>query len=89
MIGGETAEMPGVYQEGEFDLAGFVVGCVEEGEELPRLDSQHTGDLLIGLPSSGLHSNGFSLIRSIVQKLNLSYSDKAPFSDLTLGISFK
>ena len=77
LIGGETAEMPGMYAAGEYDLAGFCVGAVERQHLLPR--SVEAGDVIIALPSSGPHSNGYSLIRKIVKNAGLSYSDAAPF----------
>ena len=78
LIGGETAEMPGMYQDGDYDLAGFAVGAVDRNKMLTGSDVA-AGDVLLALASSGVHSNGFSLVRKIVGDSNLSLSAKAPF----------
>lgn len=72
--------MPGVYKPGDYDLAGFAVGAVERDKVLPVSDTIVPGDVVIGIPSSGVHSNGFSLVRKVMEKLNFSYHDEAPFS---------
>lgn len=83
LIGGETAEMPGMYQEHDFDLAGFSVGALERGSSLPA--NVGKGDILLGLKSSGVHSNGYSLVRKLVELSDLAWDTPSPFGSGTLG----
>ena len=83
LIGGETAEMPGMYAAGDFDLAGFAVGAMQRGTALPR--DVAAGDVLLGLRSDGVHSNGFSLVRKVAETAGLSWTDPSPFGEGTLG----
>ncbi|MEZ5779510.1 MAG: phosphoribosylformylglycinamidine cyclo-ligase [Paracoccaceae bacterium] len=83
LIGGETAEMPGMYHKGDFDLAGFAVGAMERGGDLPQEVAE--GDVLLGLASDGVHSNGYSFVRKVVEISGLDWSAAAPFAEDTLG----
>jgi phosphoribosylformylglycinamidine cyclo-ligase len=83
LIGGETAEMPGMYHKGDFDLAGFAVGAMERGADLPA--GVIAGDVLLGLASSGVHSNGYSFVRKVVEMSGLGWDAASPFGDGTLG----
>ncbi|KND91476.1 Bifunctional purine biosynthetic protein ADE1 [Tolypocladium ophioglossoides CBS 100239] len=88
LVGGETAEMPGMYQGEDYDAAGCAVGAVTASGRLPQKDAMAEGDVLLGLGSHGVHSNGFSLVRRIVQNAGLEYSAKAPWDECkTIGES--
>lgn len=84
LLGGETAEMPDFYADGEYDLSGFAVGIVKNDSVIDGRDIA-AGDVLIGLPSSGVHSNGFSLVRRVLTRSGLSLEHKLPGEDVTLG----
>ncbi|MDB2551473.1 phosphoribosylformylglycinamidine cyclo-ligase [Paracoccus sp. (in: a-proteobacteria)] len=83
LIGGETAEMPGMYHDGDFDLAGFAVGAMRRGTALPA--DVGLGDVLLGLSSDGVHSNGYSLVRKVAKRAGLGWDDAAPFARGSLG----
>ncbi len=83
LVGGETAEMPGMYHKGDFDLAGFAVGAMERGTDLPA--GVVAGDVLLGLASDGVHSNGYSFVRKVVERAGLAWDAPAPFAQTSLG----
>lgn len=83
LIGGETAEMPGMYHKGDFDLAGFAVGAMERGADLPAGVTE--GDVLLGLASNGVHSNGYSFVRKVVELSGLGWADQCPWAEGSLG----
>ena len=83
LVGGETAEMPGMYAPGDFDLAGFAVGAMNRGAALPA--GVQAGDVLLGLASDGVHSNGYSLVRRVVERSGLAWDAPAPFTQGSLG----
>ncbi|XP_075149469.1 trifunctional purine biosynthetic protein adenosine-3 Gart [Haematobia irritans] len=86
LVGGETAEMPSVYEVGKYDVAGYCVGVVEKGMELPRYEQYEEGDLLISLPSSGLHCGGFNAILSSLQNCGINLSQKCEFGDTSKSL---
>ncbi|KAI1173748.1 phosphoribosylamine--glycine ligase [Nemania sp. FL0916] len=79
LVGGETAEMPGMYKQDDYDAAGAAIGAMRPRDRLPRLDKMKSGDVLLGMASSGVHSNGFSLVRRILARENLAYEAPAPW----------
>ncbi len=83
LVGGETAEMPGMYHKGDFDLAGFAVGAMERGADLPA--GVQAGDVLLGIASDGVHSNGYSFVRKVVERSGLAWDAPAPFAQNSLG----
>lgn len=85
LVGGETAEMPGMYNNNHYDLAGFVVGVVDKSQILPNCSAMEKGDYIIGLKSNGIHSNGFSLVRHIFKNLGINYNDLSPWNNKSWG----
>ncbi|CAH2354428.1 bifunctional purine biosynthetic protein Ade5p,7 [[Candida] railenensis] len=80
LVGGETSEMPGMYEPGHYDTNGTAVGAVTKGKILPQIDAMRSGNVLIGLGSDGVHSNGFSLVRHIIEKSDFTYKSPAPWN---------
>ncbi|RFU30618.1 hypothetical protein B7463_g5720, partial [Scytalidium lignicola] len=88
LVGGETAEMPGMYQQDDYDAAGAAIGVMSKDLRLPRKEDMIDGDVLLGLASNGVHSNGFSLVRRIIARENISYNDVAPWDkETSIGLS--
>ncbi|TVY85202.1 Bifunctional purine biosynthetic protein ADE1 [Lachnellula suecica] len=88
LVGGETAEMPGMYKDDDYDAAGCANGAMYKEHRLPKMDTMAEGDILLGLASNGVHSNGFSLVRRIIERAKLSYTDPAPWDNSTsVGLS--
>lgn len=88
LVGGETAEMPGMYQNDDYDAAGTAIGAMLKEDRLPKMELMVDGDILLGIASNGVHSNGFSLVRRIIARANLSYHNPAPWDkDTSLGLS--
>ncbi|BDG75971.1 phosphoribosylformylglycinamidine cyclo-ligase [Wolbachia endosymbiont of Culex quinquefasciatus JHB] len=85
LVGGETAEMPGMYGNNHYDLAGFVVGVVDRKQILPNCSIMKAGDCVVGLESNGIHSNGFSLVRHIFKSLDINYNDISPWNNKSWG----
>ncbi len=85
LVGGETAEMPGMYDNDHYDLAGFVVGIIDKSKILPNYSIMKAGDYIVGLESSGIHSNGFSLVRFVFRDLGISYNDLSPWNSQFWG----
>ncbi|APR98768.1 phosphoribosylformylglycinamidine cyclo-ligase [Wolbachia endosymbiont of Folsomia candida] len=81
LVGGETAEMPGMYGNNHYDLAGFVVGVVDKKQILPNCNAMKEGDYIVGLESTGIHSNGFSLVRHIFKNLDINYNEQSPWDN--------
>jgi phosphoribosylamine--glycine ligase/phosphoribosylformylglycinamidine cyclo-ligase len=88
LVGGETAEMPGMYQKDDYDAAGCSIGIMREEDRLPKKEAMVEGDILLGIASAGVHSNGFSLVRRIIERAGVSYHEPAPWNkDEILGLS--